>query len=159
MADVISTLMQKGRDYDTTRGTTRETTNQDIFKQFVIDADYPLTGATLPVFVTEANQYRASQGDSARTSIADDGEYNDCLREAAKNVGVSKAMKITQKRSGFRWRGKIAIKGANVNPGDLIEASFGQAAQKLRVIETTHQINANGYETILDVQEDENTEA
>ena len=90
-----------------------------------------------------------------------DAEYNSMLREACKWRGLQEAKKITTNRAGLRYRGQIAIKGVHVNPGDLIQTtnSFnGLSEQKLRVLGVRHNINMNGWETTLDLEEDEQTE-
>ena len=98
-------------------------------------------------------------------NVANDAEYNAALREAAKWRGLQEAQKITRKRTGLRYRGKIALKGAtgaHANPGDLIQNTnrySGLVAQKLRVIGVTHQISSSRFETIIDCEEDENVEA
>lgn len=158
MSKIIFTLMQEDIDYDSTRGTTRETDNQDIFKNFWINGDYP----EVPTFLGDANNFWSSIGSSTDTDVDDDTEYNAALRAAAKWRGLIEARKITSKRAGLRYRGSIAIKGAHVNPGDLIQTTnpfSGLVAQKLRVLGVTHQINKNKWESILKVEEDEKVEA
>jgi len=158
MSKIVHTLVRGDIDYDSQRvpATTRETTNQDVMKNFVIDANYPF----IPTFLPLANQFRAKLGQSARINVANDTEYNDCLREACKQKGLAEAMKITTKRSGLRYRGQVVIKGQAVNPGDLISVTnpfVGLSSQYLRVLGVTHNINRNRFESTLDVQEDEKT--
>ena len=150
MISIVHTLINEDRK----QNASRDTTNQDIFKQF--PSSYPMS----PSFLAEANIFRASIGESARANVASDIDYNDCLREAAKQRGMTQALKITSARSGLRYKGQIPLKGTHINPGDLVKVTnpfVGLASQLLRVIEVTHTINANGWETVLDVQEDEKT--
>jgi len=141
---------------DIATNSTRDTTNQDTLKQFPDAGEYPLT----PTFLDDANKFRASIGAAARTNVTNDSEYNNCLREAAKWRGIQQAKKITTARTGLRYRGQLIIKGQNVNPGDLVSVTNGWVgldSQLLRVLNVTHSINRNGWETTLEVQEDEKT--
>lgn len=155
MSKITISLLDEDIKYDATRGTARETTNQDRYKQFVTDVGYPF----IPTFMTLANQFRLSElGLTARTNVADDSEYNECLREAAKQVGLVEARKITTKRSGLRYKGQIVLKGQYLQPGDLVQVTngfTGQNSQLLRVMGVTHQINNNLWELTADVEEDE----
>ena len=136
----------------------RDTTNtQDELKQYPASYSPAISNWA---FKIESNNFRNFVGLSARTTLTNDSEYNESLREAAKWRGLQEAKKITTKTGGLRYRGDIALKGTNVNPGDLIQVTnkyTGQLAQKIRVLNVRHQVNANGYETILSVEEDEKT--
>lgn len=152
MTKIVHTLID--RDIKEDANPTRNTAERDIYKQF--PASY--SPAIVPSFLSLANEFRAMQGQSPRVSVTSDSEYNDCLREAAKQMGWNEAKKITTKQSGLRYRGQIAIKGAAVNPGDLIQVTnpfIGLTSQYLRVREITHNINSNTFESTLDVEEDE----
>ena len=152
MSKIVHTLIND----DIEENPTRDTTNQDIFKQF--PASY--APAIVPSFLDDANNFRALNGDAARTNVTSDATYNDCLREACKWRGRQEAQKITSKRSGLRYKGQIAIKGTHINPGDLIEVTnpfVGLNSQYLRVTEVSHKINGNNWETTLQVEEDEKT--
>ena len=158
MTSIINDLMYDDITYDTTAGRTRETTNQDVYKNFVQDADYPLATTKLPTFIDYSNAFRDLNGDSATTSIANDSEYNDALREAAKWKGYQEAGKIITARTGLRWAGSIALKGTHMSPGDLVEVTnpfVGLNSQLLRVTKVTHAIGQNTWETTIDVEEDE----
>ena len=122
------------------------------------DADYPLATTKLPTFIDYSNAFRDLNGDSATTSIANDSEYNDALREAAKWKGYQEAGKIITARTGLRWAGSIALKGTHMSPGDLVEVTnpfVGLNSQLLRVTKVTHAIGQNTWETTIDVEEDE----
>jgi hypothetical protein len=150
MTNVVHTLINE----DIKVNTSRDTGNPDIYKQF--PSSY--TPAIVPSFLADSNLFRASQGMTARTDVTSDAEYNDCLREAAKQRGLSAAQKITTARAGLRYKGQIVLKGVHLNPGDLIEVTnpwVGLKSQYLRVTEVTHNITSQGWETTLDVQEDE----
>lgn len=163
MTKIVHTLL----DQDLITNSLRDTTNQDLYKQF--PASYPV----IPSFLDDANKFRASQGSSARTNVASNVEYNDCLREAAKQRGLAEAQKIVTKRTGLRYRGTVTLKGAHknpgetglithVNPGDLIsttEPPVGLSSQLLRVISVNHVINANSFESTLTLEEDERVTA
>lgn len=153
MSKIVHTLVLDDRN----KNTTRNTSNPDIFKQFPSSGSYPV----VPSFLDDANKFRARLGKSALTDVDNDSEYNSMLREACKERGWQEAKKITTKRSGFRYRGSIAMKGVHVNPGDLVDvtnAFVGLNSQKLRVLGVRHNINMNGWETVLELEEDEKTE-
>lgn len=152
MTKIIQTLVDADIKINGTRDTTK---TQDKYKQFPTSGSYPLSSWG---FKTESNSFRASLNQSARTSIANDTEYNDSLREAAKWTGLAQAKKITKKQSGLRYKGQIALKGQIVNPGDLIRVTnwwTGQNQKLIRVINVTHSINANSWESTLEVEEDD----
>ena len=154
MTNITVNLLTKDKQYQEDEGNTWETTNQDYLLNFISDGDYPIS----PSFLDLANQYRATLGQSARSNVANDSEYNDCLREACKQVGYSAAEKISLKRTGLRYKGQVALKGTHLNPGDLVQVTnpfIGLNSQLLRVLDVTHNINQNGWETTITVQEDE----
>lgn len=159
MIKIIPTLVNEDINQDSKRvpTTSRETTNQDALKNFVVDGDYPF----VPSFLSLANDFRQKElGLTARTDVANDTEYNDALREAAKQQGLVEAQKITTKRSGLRYKGQLVTKGVRLNPGDLVRVTNGfngMVNQLLRVLRVTHNISPNGWETTLQVEEDETT--
>jgi hypothetical protein len=109
-----------------------------------------------------ASLFKNETGGAIYTAAANDTEYNDMLRDAAKWQGLEAAKKITTNRSGLRYSGQIALKGTIVNPGDLVTVTnpfIGLNSQNLRVKSVNHQINQNKWETILNVEEDETVEA
>ena len=148
MSKIVSTLMYD----DIQTNTARITTNQDEYKQF------PSAYTMIPTFLGDANNFRVNElGETARTNVANDTEYNDCLREAAKMRGLVEARKITKARTGLRYSGSIAVKGTNLNPGDLVEVTnpfVGLRSKLLRVKEVYHNISQNSYETTINVEED-----
>lgn len=149
MSKVVHTLIQEDR----IENPTRDTTNQDIFKQFPDSGQYPV----VPSFLDDANKYLATIGASTYTDADNDTEYNDILRAGCKWRGLQEAKKITRGRQGLRYSGQIAIKGSHVNPGDLVKVTngfIGLTSQLLRVKQVTHNINQNGWETTLNVEED-----
>lgn len=149
MSQITFTLIQEDLLVNTSRSSSND---NDKYKQF--PSSYPVT----PSFLDDSNKFRALLGQSARANVTSDSEYNDALREAAKQRGYIEAQKITKNKAGLRYRGQIAIKGTHVNPGDLIQLNnnyVGLLSQKLRVINVTHSINQNNWETTLEVEEDE----
>ena len=153
MTEIINGLVSE----DIKVNSTRETTPTDVLKQFPTDASYPISSWA---FKTQSNNFRSMKGDSARTTLANDSEYNDSLREAAKWEGWVRAGKITSRTSGLRYRGQIALKGVNLAPGDLVRVTdefTGQNVQLLRVIKVTHNINNSSFESVIEVEEDEAT--
>lgn len=152
MSKIVHTLMDD--DLKKLTEADRKTTNQDKYKKFPLDTKYPY----IPSFLPLANKFRASLGQGAETDVDNDTEYNNRLREACKQMGLDEAKKITTKKSGLRYRGQIALKGTNINPGDLLQVTnpfVGLSTKLLRVTEVTHQINQNGFESVLDVEEDD----
>ncbi len=151
MSKIVHSLIDK----DLKVNTSRETTNPDIYKQFPTDGSYPITSWA---FSQESTNFRALSGTAARTSLTNDADYNDSLREAAKWIGLIEAKKITRKRSGLRYKGQITLKGQHINPGDLIQVTnpfTGQNEELLRVLSVNHRITMAGWEVTLEVQEDE----
>ena len=138
--------------------TSRDTSNtQDQLKQYPSSYSPAITSWS---FKDDSNNFRNLLGLSARTSISNDTEYNESLREACKWRGLQQAKKITTKTSGLRYKGDIVLKGTHINPGDLIQITnryTGQLMQKVRALNVRHQVNQNGWETILSVEEDEKT--
>jgi len=151
MSELIGVLINE----DLIENPTRDTTERDIYKQFP-DSYAP---AIVPSFLDDANNFRVKVlSTTKRTDVSSDAEYNDTLKEAAKWRGLQEAYKITRKKSGLRYRGKIPLRGVHINPGDLLEVSnpwIGVNSQLLRVLNVTQQIISNKWETIVDVQEDE----
>jgi hypothetical protein len=147
-------ILDRQSGYNPTRDTTK---TPDILKQY--PTGYPLSNWA---FKTESNKWRALPeiGLTARATIANDSEYNESLREACKWKGLVEAQRITAKRSGLRYRGQIALKGTVYNPGDLIRITnklVGINSQLLRVLEVSHRIDVKGWETTIEVEEDEKT--
>ena len=112
-------------------------------------------------FKQDTNNWRVIVlGQSARTSIANDGEYNKALEEAAFWRGRVKSQALTQKLAGLRYRGNITLPGTVVNPGDLLRVTDGQTGvnnQLIRVVNVTHNVGKNQWSTTLEVEEDEKT--
>src|SRR3990167_2404329 len=148
MTNIIQDLM----DVDINENTARDTTNQDTYKQF--PSSYNMT----PTFMDEANAFRNDVShDTAWVIATSDADYNDMLREACKYRGLIAAKKITKGNSGLRYKGTIALKGTNLNPGDLVKVTnpfVGLRSQLLRVTEVNHTISSGSFETIISVEED-----
>lgn len=154
MTEITNTFIQ---DDITIYNTSRDTSStQDKLRQYPASYSPPITDWS---FKNDSNAWRDSQGESARTSLTSDSEYNESLREAAKWRGLQEAIKITNKTSGLRYQGQVVVKGSYYNPGDLIEITNRQTGiveQKLRVTQVTSQINVSqGWENTLEVEEDE----
>jgi len=148
MSKIVFQLIDEDRKINTSR----VTTETDIYRQF------PLSYPVVPSFLSLSNKFRATGGLAARTNVTSNTEYNDALREAAKQKGFEAAQKIVSKRSGLRYKGQLAIKGTNINPGDLVSVTnpfVGLNSKLLRVVDVSHSINQNGWETTLEVEEDE----
>ena len=151
MTEIVHNLVRNDiNNNNTSRDTTK---TQDELKQF--PSSYPITSWA---FKEESNNFRNYIGSTARTSLANDSEYNESLREAAKWTGLVESQEITAKTSGLRYKGNIILKGQHFNPGDLVEVTdrvTGQVSQKVRVMNVRHTVNQNGWTTNLDVEEDE----
>ena len=109
-------------------------------------------------FKYDSNQWRLSQGDSPRATLANESDFNASLREAALFRGRAQAQDITSRVGGLRYRGTITLRGDYYNPGDLISVTnqeTGLQTQLIRVIDVTHNIGKNQWSTTLSVSEDE----
>ena len=141
----------------------------------VTDATYPAevvgdsnrrfpTGYTGPdldnwTFKEDCNKWRVRvKGQSERTSLTSDSDYNNSVREAALWRGRNKATNITQSLGGLRYKGTVTVRGRHINPGDLVtvtDAKTGLATQKIRVLNVTQTLSNGQWSTTLDVEEDE----
>lgn len=145
------------RDDRAINGTRNATPVDNIYKQFPTPGSYPLANWS---FKVDSNAWRALDGSTARATIASDTEYNDSLREACKWRGRLKSQTITKKLFGLRYKGRIAVRGANYNPGDLIQltnVNTGTVSQLVRVITVNFNISPGSYTTSLEVEEDDKT--
>lgn len=92
-------------------------------------------------------------------SITSDSTYNSALREAATREGKVRARNILSKLANPRWQGTVEVRGSfNYGVGDLIEftdTSIGIQNQKLRIMQTQHNVSRNGWFTTLTLEEDE----
>lgn len=137
--------------------TAREAEPQnDELRRFVTDGSYPLSDYS---FKKWDNKWRLEElGITARTTIANDSEYNNALRNASKSKGLEEAKLITSRLQGLRYRGQISVKGSRYNPTDLIELTdrrIGVDAIKLRVRQITQTLRDGTWSTTLEVEEDE----
>lgn len=150
MTQISEMMIKDDRTVNPARSTA---STPDILRQF--PSAYPVSNWS---FKNASNAWRSYNNQSERTTLASNAEYNDSLREAAKWQGLGEAQRITARRSGLRYRGQIALKGTILSPGDLVQITntrTGINQQKLRVLEVTHNITANTWETTIDVEEDE----
>jgi len=154
MIDITTTLIQNDLRINTSRDTTK---TADTYKQYPLSSTYPLSDWG---FKSESNRWRCDEGESLRTEINSDSEYNESLREAAKWRGKRESTLITTKMSGLRFKGTLTLKGRLVNPGDLIrltDSKTGIANQLLRVHDVTQSVSKTQWSTNLSVEEDEKT--
>lgn len=86
-------------------------------------------------------------------------EYNDAVRQFLKDEGQARSSKITKAFGRLRWSGTCTLRGTNsFVAGDLIEytsKTSGLISQKLRVYDVTHSFTNNGWQTTLELREDE----
>lgn len=106
--------------------------------------------------LTHAGDFTTSWGDTVNGL----SEYNDSLRTYLKDVaGTQRAMMITQRFGKLLWNGNITLRGShNYVAGDLISLttkSLGLNAYHLRIVDVTHQIDRGGWQTSLQLKEDE----
>lgn len=87
-----------------------------------------------------------------------DAATNDEVRTEAKNRGTAKAQALVNAFGNPRWKGTITLKGTlNFTAGNLIEftsSSYGLNAEKLRIYDVIHNVNKNGWTTVLEVDQD-----
>jgi predicted adenine nucleotide alpha hydrolase (AANH) superfamily ATPase len=120
-------------------------------------AAYPVSDWS---FKIDSNKWRAQNGETARTTLTNNTDWNDSLREACKWNGLQRAIQLTLKMSGLRYKGTIAMRFNNMRPGDLISLTSvnTEMTNKLvRVIDVRHSINARSITTNLEVEEDDKT--
>lgn len=157
MTEIVNNFIQDDiNNYNTVRDTS---ITQDKMRQYPDSGKYPISTWS---FKNDSNAFRNLQELTARDTLTSDGDYNESLREGCKYRGLLEAKNITSRTSGLRYKGSIALKGQHLNPGNLIQLTnryTGQLQQKVRVINVRHNVNANGWETVLEVEEDEKVEA
>lgn len=137
----MTDIAKKYIDDDIKINTVRDATPiNDIYKQF--PASYgPITTWS---FKDDSNRWRQQNNQSLRTTLSNDTEYNDSLREACKYKGQMSAMGITSKTAGLRYKGTITMRLRLINPGDLINltnAQVGLNAQNLRVQDVSYNLS------------------
>lgn len=95
----------------------------------------------------------------ARDPVNDAG-YNANFIEEARARGAEQALAIFQKVSNPRWRGKLQVRGEDVQVGDLIDLTskaHGIVNLNVRVNQVTHSITSEvGWITTINFEEDEN---
>lgn len=113
-------------------------------------------------FTFQGNRYNASgyplTPEWALEAVANDGEYNDALRNQIDKQCKQKASSLTNQRSSPRWKGDVTIEGRNFLAGELIELTsyvHGISTQPLRILDMTHNITKSGWTTTLNLEEDE----
>jgi hypothetical protein len=124
----------------------------------VFPSSYPISNWT---FKQLSNNFRTQVlNESARTTLSNDSDFNNSLREAAQWLGRAESISITQALSGLRYRGRITTRGAMYNPGDVIQitdANTGVPQRKVRVLDVTFNCSKGQFSTSLEVEEDEQT--
>lgn len=154
MTDKINTIYNKELTLYPSRYATTATTGNKEYPT----ASYPLSEWS---FKNDSNLFRTIvRGQTARTTLTNDSDYNKSLEEAAFWAGRQTAQSITQKLAGLRYKGTITLRGRLINPGDLIritDPKTGVSNQLLRVLNVTQNIGKSQFSTTLDVEEDERT--
>ena len=94
-----------------------------------------------------------------------DAEYlgsirtGDGFRGACRAIADGRSKAIIKGTSSLRWKGTVTMRGSTTfNPGDLIEltwADYDMVNELLRVKQVTQQYDVGGWQTILDLEEDE----
>lgn len=95
--------------------------------------------------------------DSEKRSVANDSGYNTNFREVAQKRGQSRARDIIFNRSKPRWKIAVTLQGENLVPADLVtfnSSTFG-ISDNLRIDEIKHSLNKNGWQTVINIIEDE----
>jgi len=156
MIDVIPQLLLDWKNYADNNGISIETTPaNDTLRRYPADGEYPISDWS---FKAAANSWRSKVGKTAWSTLANDGDFNESLRDAALWVGLSKAQNLTARVGGLRYRGTVTTKGAYYNPGDLIrvtDSKTGISQQKVRVIDVSQIVSKGQWSTNLSVEEDE----
>ena len=91
------------------------------------------------------------------STINNDNNYNDALREKITFEGESRAGNLMKGLSHARWKGSLTTKGANYSVGNLLEytdISMGLYKQKLRIMEVRHNVSTSSWTTELELEED-----
>lgn len=136
--------------------TNRETTTSKRgTKNFPTNGSYPISNWS---FKAASNRFRAQNGDSPRTTLADDDEYNDSFREAMQWNGQIVASSLVQGLGKSRYKGSLEVKGSKYTPGQLLKItnrSGGIKEQLLRIQTVRHLFRSNGWFTTLEVEEDQ----
>lgn len=155
MIDVMDNLLLEWIKYADNQSITLDPNTQDELRRFPDSGAYPLSDWS---FKQASNNWKTIiDGESARTTLTSDTDFNDSLREAALWIGRTKAQNITARVGGLRYRGTITTNGVYYNPGDLIKITdekTGIKDQLVRVLDVTQTISANQWATTLDVEED-----
>jgi hypothetical protein len=155
MIDTIDQLLLEWINYANANTITLDANDSDELRRFPDSSEYPLSDWS---FKQDSNNWRNLEGDSARTTLTSDSDFNESLREAALWRGRSKAQNITARVGGLRYRGTITLNGAYYNPGDLVQitdSKTGLNQQLVRVIDVTQNIGKGQWSTTLEVEEDE----
>lgn len=153
MTDIISKLVYEDSK-DAWNPDRKDEPANDQYKKFPTDVSYPITDW---FFKNDTNSFRASQGQSAMTSITNDSDYNQALRDAAMWRGRLRAIQITTKLRGLRYRGNISVPFKPIQPGDLVDVqnSFVGVNVKIRVVGVRHRTQSAQASTLLELEEDE----
>jgi len=150
--NVLDELVKKDIEINSTRDTS---STPDVLKQFPASYSPAITSWG---FKEEQNSWENLRGETLTTELTSNSDYNDGLRKAAKWVGYNSAVKLTLGLAGLRYKGSLALEGRNIRPGDLVRVTnryTGINEQLLRVIQVSHNINRNGWETVIECEEDE----
>lgn len=156
MIDIMTQLLLDFKNYAADNGISQETTPaNDEYRRFPDGSEYSLSSWS---FKDEANLWRNYRNKSLWTTLTNDSDFNNSLRDAALWRGLKNAQNITAKVGGLRYRGTVTMKGDYYNPGDLItvtDSASGLNIQKIRVIDVTQNIGKSQWSTNLSVEEDE----
>jgi len=152
MTDIADAYLKADLTINTARAATPA---NDTLRQY--PSGYPVSNWS---FKVDCNLWRASQGQAARTTLANNAAYNDALREACKWNGLQRATSLTLKMSGLRYKGTIVMRFSNIRAGDLLSVTSANTelnGKLIRVIDVRHSIGAKQVTTNLDVEEDDKT--
>lgn len=122
-----------------------------------------LVANTNGVFTHQGQRYNAASFGfetawGVNTTGFDNDDYNQSLREAIDAACQIAAQNFTFGRGNPRWKGSIVMSGRNYVAGELIRITsriHGLLNQLIRIIDVTHTITKDGWDTTLTLEEDE----
>jgi hypothetical protein len=91
-------------------------------------------------------------------TYSSDSNYNSALRAEIIRIGKNRSRAFISGRGSTRLKGKIDVRGALYSAGDLFtitNRSVGHNEELLRLTEVRDQINANGWFTTLELEQDD----
>lgn len=94
------------------------------------------------------------------SSVSTDDDYNDSLEAEIKRVCNLRARNLVQKLAHARYKGRMSLKGAKITPGTLYKITnkrTGQVKELIRAVQIRHIVNTTGWETFLELEQDNKT--